>query len=153
MGGIDTVSVAADAVLLSQVIPYTSTVQLEVLFDDQLEVVFVGPISSVDWEHGTCRLRLISPLVELQEARRGGAAFWTAEPHGLRDLSDRRASARDDVLSGSGCLLRAIRVSRISRTCRLRTQFYSYGSRRRDVGRSSFRRLRPIGRPPPMAYA
>ena len=48
MGGIDTVSVAADAVLLSQVIPYTSTVQLEVLFDDQLEVVFVGPISSVD---------------------------------------------------------------------------------------------------------
>lgn len=80
MHGVDeiTVSVHVDTAPLD--IRYTSRARLDVQFDDETENVFAGLVKTVEWVSDVGTVTLVSPLVELKEARIGGAAFWSATP-------------------------------------------------------------------------
>lgn len=80
MHGVAEVAVSIDADTAPLHIRYDALARLDVQFEDKTENVFAGPVKTVEWDSHDCTVTLVSPLVELREARIGGAAFWARPP-------------------------------------------------------------------------
>lgn len=80
MHGVAEVAVSIDVDTAPLHIRYSSPARLDVQFDDRIENVFAGPVKTVEWDSRSGTVTLVSPLVELREARIGGAAFWSTTP-------------------------------------------------------------------------
>ena len=80
---------------------YSDDARLSVAFDDGVELVFVGPIKTVEWAGGRGCVTLISPLVKLEEVRVGGAVYWGGRPGEIGPLVQRLLGRRDVVLDAA----------------------------------------------------
>lgn len=80
MHGVAEVAVSIDADTAPLHIRYAALARLAVRFEDKTENVFAGPVNTVEWDSRNGTVTLVSPLVELREARLGGAAFWATTP-------------------------------------------------------------------------
>lgn len=98
MHGVDEVAVAVESATTPPVLRYAADARLSVAFDDAIELVFVGPIKTIEWVGGRGCVRLIGPLVQLEEVRIGGAVFWGAPPGEIGPLIGRLLGRRDVAL-------------------------------------------------------
>lgn len=99
--GVDEIAVTIESATTPSVLRYSADARLSVAFDDGIELVFVGPIKTVEWSGGRGCVTLISPMVELEEVRIGGAVFWGARPGEIGPLVQRLLGRRDVVLDAA----------------------------------------------------
>lgn len=101
MHGVDEVAVAVESATTPSVLHYSADARLSVAFDDGIELVFVGPIKTVEWVGDRGCVRLIGPLVQFEESRIGGAVFWGARPGEIGPLVHQLLGRRDVVLDAA----------------------------------------------------
>lgn len=96
--GVDEVAVTVESATTPSALRYTADARLSVVFDDGIELVFVGPIKTAEWagDHGC--VTLISPMIGFEEYRIGGAVFWGAPRGEIGPLVQRFLGRRDVVL-------------------------------------------------------
>lgn len=95
MHGVDEIAVTVESATTPSSLLYSDQARLSVVFDDGIELVFVGPTKTAEWAGGRGCVTLISPMVELEEIRLGGAVFWGARPGEIGPLVQRLLDRRD----------------------------------------------------------